>query len=73
MYGQKQTSIMHTPAHTNTHTHNKYMTPFKILWRELLTYALSLLKNIVGIFQSHFLVNPYAKSQTFKTHSNTIP
>lgn len=45
----------HRPAScTLKHTHYKYMTPFKTLWRELLIDALSL--NIVGIISKSLLI-----------------
>lgn len=54
VYGQKQTSIMHTRAYT--HTLQIYDT-LQNFWHELLIVALSLLENISGIFQSLLLVS----------------
>lgn len=68
-----ETDQHHAHSSTHTRTYIANMTPFKILWRELPINALSLVQNITGIIQSLFLVNPYSRSQTSPTHSNTFP
>lgn len=66
VYGQTQTSILHTLAHTHTHTLQIYDT----LQKSVAWASNQCSQSIVGMIQSLFLVNPPARSQTFYTHSS---